>query len=182
MIIDSPFADDYIYPRRLKKMCEYLVSLGNEVIVYCKKEADLKRYEIINGVIIKRVFDKFLGSTERIDFYLKSHIELFNNIDKNIEVYHCIDTMTLPIGILLRDTFGGKVVFDCFEYFPDYIEEKWHGDNKKKYELTKTLLNARGAFIDKVDYVIAVSEEMADRLMLDFSLNKKPIVVYNSDI
>ncbi|MGL5633634.1 MAG: glycosyltransferase family 4 protein [Sarcina sp.] len=181
VIIDSPFSQKNIYPRRFEKIMSYLVSKKCEVIVYCKFEVGLQREEIRDGIKIKRVFDKLLGTTEKIDFYLQAHIQLFNSIDKNFDIIYCVDTMTLPFGSMMKNMFGGKLVFDCYEYFPDYIEEKWYGENKKKFELTKLLLEYRGKYIKNADEIIVVSNEMSQQLKSDFELNKFPNTIYNSD-
>ncbi|MGL4452580.1 MAG: glycosyltransferase family 4 protein [Sarcina sp.] len=181
ILIDSPFLEGYIYPRRVEKLAKYMVDKGFEVIVYCKKEDELVGEEFRNGIKIKRVFDKFLGTTERIDFYLHSHIQLFNSIDKDLDLLFCVDTMTLPMGVLLKNLIGAKLIFDCYEYFPDYIERKWYGENERKYNFTKLLLEYRGEYLKEADIIIAVSDEMANKLYEKYHLDKKVEVLYNSE-
>lgn len=182
ILIDNTICCDSPYPRRIVYTAKTLMKKGHDVTIFCKNNYDetLKKEDIFEGIKVKRVFKYYLGTTELIDKYIESHIELFQNIKERFDVYHCIDTMTWPIGYLLSKRDSARFICECLEYFPDYIPKEWHKNNMRKYELTRRLIYARGKYIEYADNVIVVSEEMKERLSSEFNLKSKPIVIYNT--
>ncbi|NLM03435.1 MAG: glycosyltransferase family 4 protein [Clostridiales bacterium] len=181
MLLDNPFTEGLPYPKRVYYEAKSLVDNGYDVTIYCKneKEINLPKFEVRDGIKIKRVFDYFLGTTVLVDKYLMANIDLFNNIDEKYDIYHCCDTHTWPIGHVLTNRDNAKYICESYEYFPDYICKEWHDDNFK-YEFTKMLVNARGNYITYADKVITVSEETADELHDIYNLKEKPVTIYNT--
>ncbi|TAH60603.1 MAG: glycosyltransferase [Gottschalkiaceae bacterium] len=181
MLLDNPFTEKLPYPKRVYYEAKSLVKNGHDVTVYCKneKDIDIPKFEIRDGIKIKRCFDFFLGTTVLVDKYLTAHFDLFNSISETYDAYHCHDIFTWPIGYILSRRDNAKFICETHEYFPDYICEEWHTD-KFKYELTKMLVDSRGNYIKYGDKVISVSEKTANALQDMFSLKEKPTVIYNS--
>lgn len=181
MLLDAPFAENIRYPKRVYYEAKSLVEKGYDVTLYCKNEIDmdLPRFEIMDGIKIKRTFNYYLGTTILVDKYLTAHFNLLNSITEKYDVYHCHDIFTWPIGYILSKRDNAKFICETHEYFPDYICEEWSSD-KFKYEVTKMLVKIRGNYITYGDKVITVSENIADDLHKKFNLNEKPTVIYNT--
>lgn len=175
MLLDNPFVND----ARVYKEAKSLVDNGFEVTIYCQESQDVPEEEKKDGILIKRVFPFYLGTTLLIDKYLRSHLSLFGAVKNQYDIFHCHDTETWPIGYILAKDMGAKFICDSHEYFPDYICREWHSD-PFKHELTRNLVKARGEYIREADAVIVVSEEIAAALHKEYSLSRRPTVIYNT--
>lgn len=182
MLLDNPFTDLMPYPKRVYYEAKSLVDNGHDVTIYCKNEVELNLpiEEVIDKIKIKRYFNFFLGTSVQIHKYLESNINLYNSVAEKYDVYHCHDTNTWPIGYLLSKRDNAKFICETHEFFPDYICKEWHKDNIFKYELSKMLVKARGAYINYADNVITVSKPMSERLYKIYKLKEKPTVLYNT--
>lgn len=175
MLLDNPMHID----ARVYKEALSLVNNGYDVTIYCQQAPGLAGEELLEGIKIIRVFPFHLGTTMLVDKYLKAHFDLYHAIKEKYDIYHCHDTETWPIGYMLAQESGAKLVCDSHEFFPDYICREWYTD-LLKYELTKLLVKARGEYIRHADKVIVVSEEIADKLQQEYDLPEKPTVIYNT--
>lgn len=182
IIIDNPMIKNLPHPLRVFNEAESLVKQGYDVTIFCKNEKDIAlcRNEIINGIKIVRCFDYFLGTSELVDNYLISNIQLYNTITDKFDIYHCHDTNTLPIGYILSKRDKAKLIFEPHEYYLDQICKEWYPDNEFKYKLTKKLVKARGEYCKYADKIIVVSEPIAEILQKKLSLKERPTVLYNT--
>lgn len=182
MLLDNPFTELMPYPKRVYYEAKSLIDNGYDVTVYCKNEIDLglPAQEKIEGIKIIRCFNFFLGTSVQIDKYLKSNIDIYNSIQERYDVYHCHDTNTWPIGYLLAKRDNAKFICETHEFFPDFICKEWHKNDLFKYELSKLLVEARGAYIKYADSVITVSNPTSERLFEIYKLKEKPLVLYNT--
>ncbi|WPC41023.1 glycosyltransferase family 4 protein [Clostridium sp. JS66] len=182
MLLDNPFTEKLPYPKRVYYEAKSLVNLGHDVTIYCKNELDLNlpKDEVMDGIVIRRYFDYFLGTSVLIDKYLDAHIKLYNSIKEEYDVYHCHDTNTWPIGYILSKRDNAKFICETHEYFPDFICKEWHIENILKYELSKKLVLARGNYIRMADKVVVVSQPTGDKLKELYKLQNEPVIIYNT--
>ncbi|MFO1444437.1 glycosyltransferase [Bacillus sp. Bva_UNVM-123] len=160
-----------------------MAELGYEVNLFCQKEPHEQEYEYKDGVHVKRVFDYKLGTTVLIDKYLMAHFHLYdaiNHENSNFDVFHCHDPETWPIGYTLAKLQNAKWIADSHEFFLDYIEKKYYGDDIVKYETTVLLSKNRGSYFRYADGVIAVSEETLGALSSEYQLNCPRTVIFNT--
>lgn len=160
-----------------------LAELGYDVTLYCQRTPDSEIYEYKERVHVKRVFDFKLGTTVLIDKYLTAHFQLRDALLKEeqpFDVFHCHDPETWPIGFIFAKHFNAKFIADSHEYFPDYIEKKYYGNDQIKYKTSVLLSKNRGNYVKEADGLIAVSEGTLKALCDDFNLTCPKTVIYNT--
>ena len=160
---------------RVLKETKSLADSGYEVTVRCYWESGLPKEELKHGVTIKRVLHtsrKYRKSV--VDKILLLFLFFFKAIrsSKDYDVIHCHDLLTLPIGVMAKwiNRTQQKVIYDSHEYQTEQAgKPKW---------LKPFLKITEGFFIKYVDYVITVSDSIAEEYKRLYKI-KKPSVILN---
>ncbi len=105
---------------RVLKEARSLSNNGYTVTVIAHNDKETKTEETINKITIKRVgyLDRTTtGTVGKIIAYIK-YIFLALKASKNIEILHCNDLNTLPIGYIAKKILRRKIkiVYDAHEY------------------------------------------------------------------
>jgi len=148
---------------------------GFGVRVIALHEDGLKEFDDIQGVPVHRVKLKTRSLPRYLPFQLFKYIELTYKIIKNyrrVDVVHCHDLGTLPIGALIKRVFNKstKVVYDAHEY-----ETEMNGLKGMQKLLKKSV---ERLFIKSADAVITVCDTIAHEYKRLYSI-PKPYVVHN---
>lgn len=130
----------------------------NEVVIIAPFN---KKYEDQKGIKIYGLSKK-RGYLDRL--YINFLIML-KGLFTQADVWYCHDVDSLVVGIVLRLIKGGKVVFDCHEYFPEKQREKWGKKMKLLGEIMFHFVNLyERIFYRFTDAIVAVNAHMAGKL------------------
>lgn len=99
----------------------------------------------------------------------------FIKCSQHIDIYHCHDLHTLPIGIISKYSKNrkAKIVYDAHEH-----ETEVDGLSKSMKKITKVIEKILIKFVDKT---ITVSDSIADDYQKLYNI-KKPVIIYNTPI
>jgi glycosyltransferase involved in cell wall biosynthesis len=89
---------------------------------------------------------------------------------RNVEVTHCHDLNTLPIGVLLKTLRGSRVVYDAHE-----LETERHGMTGYRRVLARIL---ERYLVRRVDAIIVVSDSIAEWYERAYRI-QRPLVLRN---
>lgn len=139
-------------------------------VVVATHEKGLKEYECLNGVEINRLKVNFAKSLPvRLFAYWIRAIWRY----KGEDIFHCNDLYALPIGVMIKILFNGKVkiIYDCHEYETDA------SIYKDKKIIRKIALFAERALIKYADAVITVSDGIAAEYQKLYGIPKPEVVM-----
>lgn len=191
MVVDGFYPQDI----RVRKEAESLASAGISVCVIARWKKGLTRKETINGVEINRIginyshFAKgihdILFSLFFIDFVFYFGLKKFIR-QNDLTILHVHD---LPLVKTAQMLLGkkGKVILDMHENYPEMLEELtlskkgflksvkdqlfFNFNHWKKFE--KNTINTP-------DHIIAVVDEMKEKLINEYSINSNKITVISN--
>ncbi|WNF33643.1 glycosyltransferase [Aeribacillus composti] len=178
VLSDNPSTKD----PRIWRITKTLAELGYEVTLFCQKEKGDREYDYIENVHIRRVLDYKLGTSVLIDKYLIAHFQLREALlkEERFDIFHCHDPETWPMGYLMAREQKAKWIADSHEYFPDYIEKRYYGNDINKYKTAVQLTKNRGNYIRYADGIITVSEQTLNVLSEEYCLTCPKTVIYNT--
>ena len=103
-----------------------------------------------------------------------NHKEIYIR-NQNVDIIHCNDLNTLPIGVIIKKFFNKniKIVYDAHEYETETYYSK--GMRKKISKNIESLL------IKYADEIITVSDKIADEYVRLYNI-KKPSLILNTPI
>lgn len=178
---------------RVRKEAETLVENSHSVFILCKKNPNEKEYEVVNGVqIIRKISYKNLAHEGIIDVlasinfihpYFKN--ELPNFIETNeIDALHVHDLPLAKTAFLAAKNKGLKTVLDLHENYPAALMT-WFSWRKNPIIRIKNSLffsykrwrKYEADIIKKYDVIIAVVDEMKQRLISQHHIPAKKIVI-----
>ena len=191
MVVDGFYPQDI----RVRKEAESLASAGISVCVIARWKKGLTRKETINGVNIVRIginyshfvkgIHDILFSLFFIDFVFYSGLRKFIK-QNNLTILHVHD---LPLVKTARMLLGkdGKVILDMHENYPEMLEELtlskkgflkslkdqlfFNFKHWKKFEKKKIAIT---------DHIIAVVDEMKQKLINEYSIDSAKITVISN--
>jgi len=170
------------YPKdiRVRKEAESLAEAGEPVTVFCYWKTGLLRHEIVNGVQVFRVGKnttfRQLGLRDTFNAIFVFNRLLYKAVLKfaksnPVKAIHVHDLHLAKTGFCLRRKLNVPVVLDMHENFPEMLEERFIFKKTLFKRIKDNLLfkpsrwkRVEARLIPKMDYVIAVVEEMKTKL------------------
>jgi glycosyltransferase involved in cell wall biosynthesis len=191
MVVDGFYPQDI----RVRKEAESLASAGISVCVIARWKKGLTRKETINGVEINRIginyshfvkgFHDILYSLFFIDFVFYFGLKRFIQ-QNNVKILHVHD---LPLVKTAEMLLGkeGKVILDMHENYPEMLEEltlSKKGFMKSMKDRLFFNFKHWKKFEKKIisipDHIIAVVDEMKEKLIREYSINSEKITVISN--
>lgn len=162
---------------RVLKESLSLQKFGYEVKVVALHEEPLKEYDTIKNINVHRVKLKTRNWSKNKLVQLIKYFEfIFKVVNKykSVDILHCNDLNTLPIGVIIKKLFNKKIkiVYDAHEYEINDTPYESKFKIKIKYVLEKY-------FIKYADSVITVSDSIANEYVKLYGINK-PYLVMNT--
>lgn len=177
---------------RVRKEAETLVE-NHAVFVLCKRSAGEKEYEVVNGVqVIRKIEYKNLAHEGLIDVlasvsfthpFFKAQLPYFIK-ENQIDVLHVHDLPLAKTAFLAAKKYQLKTVLDLHENYPAALMT-WFSWRKNPIIRLKNNMffgykrwsNYESRIVKKFTIVIAVVDEMKQRLIEQHKLSKENIVV-----
>lgn len=194
MLLNAPYPSDV----RIKKETEALLAAGFNVCLLCLRRSSEKKEEKLNGLVIHRIYggqnnvqlafwDVIMASTFIHPVFRKV---IPNWIRENsIDALHVHDLPLAGTALAARKKFNIPVVVDFHENYPEALRVwfKWKKNPLAQLK-NKIFMNAeRWTKLERraareCNHVIAVVDEMKQRLLTDYTLsNDKVTVVSNTE-
>ena len=188
MLLNGNYPSDI----RVRKEAETLAK-KHVVFVLCKKNENEKEYEVINGVqVIRKIIYKSLAHEGVIDViasvsfvhpYFKATLPYFIKENK-IDVLHVHDLPLAKTAFLAARKYHLKTVLDLHENYPAALKT-WFAWRKNPVIRIKNRLffsyqrwrHYESRIVKKYDIVIAVVDEMKQRLVEQHNLSSENIVI-----
>ena len=120
MLLSNPFKPD----PRVYKEARSLVNHGYDVTVLAwDREGKYPKKEVIDGIKIERIKLKapYGKITLFVYLFLWDIIVFSKIIFRKVDVIHCHDFDTLPIGIFITGILNKKAIFDAHELYYHYL-------------------------------------------------------------
>ena len=177
---------------RVRKEAETLVK-NHSVFVLCKRSAHEKEYEVVNGVqVIRKIEYKSVAHEGIIDVmasisfvhpFFKAKLPYFI-LENTIDVLHVHDLPLAKTAFLAARKYHLKTVLDLHENYPAALMT-WFSWRKNPIIRLKNSVffgykrwrNYESRIVKKFTIVIAVVDEMKQRLIEQHKLSKETIVV-----
>lgn len=191
MILDGSYPQDI----RVRKEAESIAYAGIDIQVITRWKEGEKREETINGVKVFRLGSSYTHSYKGINDILTSIFfidfpfkKALNNFLKkeNVTVLHVHD-LPLIKTVVACNKKGLPLLLDLHENYPEMLEELkftskgffksmkdklfFSVNRWKKFEKTQ---------INKANHIIAVIEEMKDKLIKEYSISTEKITVISN--
>jgi len=190
---------DGFYPAdiRVRKEAESLAE-KHTVFILCCRKIDEKEEEIINNVtVLRRIHYKSFADKGIIDIRISInfiHPKFYKILPKiisvnKIDVLHVHDLPLAKTGYIIAKKYNLKSILDLHENYASALLT-WFSWRKNPIIKLKNKLffsynrwqNYENKIIKKYDQIIAVVEEMKERIVLDTSINSNKIaVITNSE-
>lgn len=191
MLLDGSYPQDI----RVRKEAEALSQSGIDVRVICRWKQGEKREETINGVGIVRMGMNYTHTVKGlhdiifsilfIDLVFYFGLKKYINQHK-INLLHVHD---LPLVKTAKMILGrsGRVILDMHENYPEMLEEltyskkNWYKKLKDQiFFNVKRWKNFEKKVIKIPFHIIAVVDEMKEKLIREYTLNPKKITVISN--
>jgi glycosyltransferase involved in cell wall biosynthesis len=189
MLLNAPYPSDV----RVKKETDALITAGFHVFLLCLRRAGEKTEETINGLSIQRIdagrndvqlaFWDVIMSITFVHPVFKKKIPGW--IQKNeIQILHVHDLPLVGTALSVKKNMNVKVIADFHENYPDALRT-WFEWTKNPVARLKNNLFMRyerwvkheKRAVDECDHIIAVVDEMKDRLVNNHKTNPEKITV-----
>jgi len=189
MILDAPFPPDI----RVEKEALSLIDRGFNVYLLCLGNNESHHLTEYKGIIIKRILWGniycFKLLSKLIDRALLNNILWRNAIDKfivkfNINVLHVHDLPMFNNAFVTKQKKKNvKLILDLHENWPAALQD-WHNDQKWPFSLLYKFIHGYRRWkkyeekaVNKADKIIAVVDEMRNRLIENYNIDKSKIYV-----
>ena len=178
---------------RVRKEAETLVQNNHSIFVLCKKNPDEKEYEVVNGVQIIRkieyrnlVHEGIIDVISSIGFvhpFFKNELPYFLKENK-IDVLHVHDLPLAKTAFIAAKKKQLKTVLDLHENYPAALLT-WFSWRKNPIIRLKNKVffsynrwrRYESRMIQKFDVLIAVVDEMKQRLIEQHAISESKIVI-----
>lgn len=190
MILDGSYPNDI----RVRKEAESLSNAGHKLMVICRWKKGEKRIEEINNVLVHRIgknytftrkgFNDILLAFFFIDFSFRKSIKRILQTQK-ISAFHVHD---LPlIKTVLKVDKNIPIILDMHENYPEMLESLRHS-NKSLAKRIKDFMffgfkkwkKYEKKYIFKADHIIAVIDEMKEKLIREYGINENKISIISN--
>jgi len=175
-VVISIVLNNFKNDSRVLKEAISLQNAGYKVKVVALHEEPLEEYDNVENISIHRIKLRSRNWLKHKPFQLLKYFEFIYRVVKhykNIDMIHCNDLETLPIGIIIKKFFNKdiNIVYDAHEY-----EIERHGIKGIRKFVTKKL---EYFLIKDVDKVITVSDTIANEYVRLYNI-QKPALVLNT--
>lgn len=175
----------YNYDPRIMRYCKALRELDYEIDVICLKYSDQNKYDVVDGVRVFRIMNRFsLDSIFSyfffsLTFLFKSFLKTILLVRKN--KYSVVHVHNMPdflvFAALYPKIIGLPVILDIHDLTVELFREKW---GAIKFKLFKPILAAVEKICIKFsDKVITVSDQCAEKLIQRGTTKDKITIVMN---
>lgn len=194
MLLNAPYPSDL----RVHKEASALLDAGFSVYLLCLRKTGEKFQDEVNGIKISRIdagknnmqlafWDVLMSATSvhpKFKQALKSWV-----VRNNINVLHVHDLPLVGTALAVKKKLNIPVISDFHENYPEALRAwfEWKKNpvarlkNKLFMNPDRWTVHERNA-VQKCDHVIAVVEEMKERLIKDYHISPgKVTVVTNSE-
>ena len=189
MLLNAPYPADI----RVKKEADALIHAGFEIFLLCLRKKGQQDEEVFEGINIRRIDAgknnyvlAFWDVMMSINFiharFLSAAQKLL--VKENIKVVHVHDLPLAGTALQLRKKTGIKVVVDLHENYPEALKTwfKWKKNPVVRLKNYLFLNPERWSEFEKracleADIVIAVVDEMKERLMREYNVDAGKITV-----
>lgn len=189
MILNAPYPPDL----RVKKETDALVKAGFKIFLLCLRQEKESYREELAGVVIERIDagknnhqlalrDAIMSLTFRHPEFLETLPRWVN--ENKIAAIHVHDLPLAGTALSVRKLTGINVIVDLHENYPEALrtwflwKKGWLIKLKNRIFMDPgrwTTLEKRA--VGESDYVIAVIEEMKERLISNHGVNPEKIIV-----
>ncbi len=191
MAVDASYPNDI----RVRKEAESLVDNGKKVVVICPRKKNDAKNENINGVEIFRIGNKYSNSKKGIHDIFESvfnvNLLFFFGIKTamkqyNIEYLHIHDLPLAGTGCLFRPKVK-RLILDMHENYPEALKT-WFLWKKNPIIKLKNFIFMNSVlwsykekkYCKKYDTIVCVVEEMKQKLIANFNINPRKLVVISN--
>lgn len=189
MLLGSHYPSDI----RVSKEANTLLAAGHNICLLCVRRKGEKYHENVGGITVNRIdagkslyefaFWDIVTSFRFVHPGFKKHLPAFIK-QNNIDILHVHDLPLAKTAILMKGRFPVKVVTDFHENYPEALKVwfSWRTNvvvklkNRLFFNYEKWLKFEKYA-VDYSDHIIAVVDEMKERLMEKHGTPKKKITV-----
>lgn len=192
MLLEGSYPQDI----RVKKEAESMAAAGLDVMVVTPWQKGLAREETINKVQVKRIGINYSFNVKGIldiinSIFFINWIYLFGMLrlrkSVSIKTLHFHDLPLIKTALILGKKIKCPVIFDMHENYPEMIEE-YTLSNKSFFKKIKDRLffNSKRwkryekKYISKPDHIIAVVDEMKDKISADYHIDPSKISVVSN--
>jgi len=178
---------------RVRKEAETLVENNHSVFVLCKKNPDEKEYEVVKGVqVIRKIEYKSVAHEGIIDViasigfvhpFFKNKLPYFIKENK-IELLHVHDLPLAKTAFLAAKKRCLKTVLDLHENYPAALMTWFSWRRNPIIRIKNNLFFSydrwrkhESRIIKKFDILIAVVDEMKQRLIAQHAISENKIVI-----
>lgn len=191
MVVDASYPNDI----RVRKEAESLVGSGKKVLVICPHKKNDAKTEIINGVAILRIGNNYTNTKKGLHDIFESvfniNLLFFFGIKKalkeyNVSYLHIHDLPLAGTGYKFKSKVD-KLILDMHENYPEALKTwfLWKTNpiiKLKNFIFMNPTLWAfkEKRYCKKYDIVICVVEEMKQKLIANFNINAKKLVVVSN--
>ncbi|KOY50527.1 Glycosyl transferase group 1 [Polaribacter dokdonensis DSW-5] len=191
MIVDGAYPNDI----RVRKEAESLAENGKNVLVVCPRKKNDSQSEIINNVTVFRIGNNYTNSKKGIYDIIESVTNinllfykglklLFQKYE--IEYLHVHDLPLAGTGYLFKSRVK-HIYLDLHENFPEALKTWFLWKQNKLIQLKNSLFmnpklwsKKEEKYCKKYDKVICVVEEMKTKLITNFSIDTKKLIVVSN--
>lgn len=189
MVLGAYFPSDI----RVSKEATTLLSAGYSIHLLCIRRKGEKFHEVIEGIDVHRIdagkslyefaFWDIITSLNFVHPKFKKYLPQFI-INNNIDILHVHDLPLVKTAILMKSKYPVKVVADFHENYPEALKVwfSWKTNlivrlkNKLFFNYNKWLKFEKYA-VDHSDHIIAVVDEMKERLIEAHHVTQEKITV-----
>lgn len=194
MLLNAPYPADI----RVKKETDALIQAGFKVYLLCLRKKEESRNDEVDGLQITRIdagknnyqlafWDVVMSIRFIHPKFKKAAIRILKN--EEINTIHIHDLPLVGTALSIKKESDIKVVVDLHENYPEALKTwfKWKKNPIVKIKNTLFMNPSRWTEFEKkacveADHIIAVVEEMRDRLISDYHIsNDKITVVTNTE-
>jgi len=185
MLLGKTFPPDI----RVEKEAKALLKAGFNLSLVCvddgKEGNDWNRMRLYKVKLKRNIFSKFRRVVSTI------HPEFFQFLDKlfqkqYFDILHVHDLRLVPTALKIKEKYGCKVVADLHENYPAAVRE-WNKANSGIKGIIIRLFNnytrwfsIEKEVVKKVDKIIAVVDEMKERILRQHNVPEDKILVVSN--
>jgi len=189
MLLDGFYPSDI----RVQKEATALIEAGFQVALLCKRRKGEDRFEVVDGINLMRISAGTLHTHKGVvDVLIAVNFvhpifrrRLSRFIQKfSINILHVHDLPLVKTAVKASKKHNIKVVADFHENYPEALKVWFQWKKNPLIQLKNKIFFGyrRWAKYEKwtvhnVDYIIAVVDEMKERLMIDHNVDASKIVV-----
>jgi len=192
MILDGSYPNDI----RVRKEAETLVENGRKILVVCPRKKNDPEKEVINGVEVVRIGNNYTFFKKGICDIIESIINInpffyfgLKEVFKKykIDFLHVHDLPLAGTGYFFKNKIKRKLILDLHENYPEALKT-WFVWKKNPILRLKNFIfmnpkkwsKKEKKYCVKYDKVVCVVEEMKQKLISNFNIDSKKLIVISN--